>query len=159
MSKSVLTRHPFLRTLAKLAAVIVVSFGTFVLSVLTLFFFISILSLASSFSTDDLASPLPKTYSFVYGDRESENKLLSIPVSGVILGGRETVDPLSFLEIGVTYGYDVKKQLYEAVEDDSVRGIVIEVNSPGGTIFGSRAIADGISYYKEQTGNPVFSVV
>lgn len=159
MKKSLFDKHPFLRTLAKLAAVIIVSFGTFLLSVMTLFFFISILSVASSFSADDLDNPLPVSYRYVFGDRESENKLLVIPVSGVILGGKDSADPLSFLDIGVTYGYGVKQQLYDAVEDETIKGIVIEMNSPGGTIFGSRAIADGITFYKERTGNPVFSVV
>lgn len=153
------TKHPFLKTLAKIAAVIVISFGTFLLSVLTLVFFVSILSVASSFSADDFSSPLPVSYSFVYGDRESENKILSIPVSGVIVGGKDASDPLSFLDLGVSFGYEVKQQLYEAVEDDSIKGVIIQMNSPGGTIFGSRAIADGITYYKEKTGNPVYSVV
>ncbi|HSX17446.1 MAG TPA: S49 family peptidase [Patescibacteria group bacterium] len=33
------------------------------------------------------------------------------------------------------------------------------MSSPGGTIYGARAIADGVAYYKKTTGNPVYAYV
>jgi protease-4 len=43
--------------------------------------------------------------------------------------------------------------------DDSIKGIVFFISSPGGTVTGARAIADGVSYYKEKTGKPVYAYV
>jgi len=159
MKKSFLVRHPFVKTLLKIAAVIVISFGTFVASVLSLILFLSFVALFSSFGSDDLEIAIPKSYAFVFGNRKSDNRLLSIPIAGVILGEKEVVDPLSFLDVGIVYGYEVKKTLYEAADDDTISGVILEVNSPGGTIFGSRAIADGVTYYKEKTGKPVIAII
>jgi len=95
-------------------------------------------------------------YTYNYGNEESDNKLLSIPVEGVILGSRSTDNPFDFFSEGsITYGYDVKKALREAADDSDIKGVILEINSPGGTIFGSRAIADGIRYYKDHAKKPV----
>lgn len=152
-------RHPFLTLLLKIVAVIVVSFGTLIGSFVMIFLFLFIIAAVGTVGSDDLEIGLPRIYKSVYGDTQSQNKLLSIPLSGVILGDRETVDPLSFLDVGIIYGYEIKRALYDAVEDDSIKGVILEVNSPGGTIFGSRAIADGVTYYKQKTGNPVIAMV
>lgn len=96
-------------------------------------------------------------YLVVDGDSNAENSFLTIPVSGVIL--TEAAGDLGFFnflgEGGVTYGYDVYKQIERAAEDDSIAGIILEINSPGGTIGGARAIADGVEDYREYTGKPV----
>lgn len=96
-------------------------------------------------------------YIVVEGDSSLETSFLKIPVSGVIL--TEAAGDLGFFEFlgegGVTYGYDVAKQLERASLDDSIAGIILEINSPGGTIGGARAIADGVEDYKEYTGKPV----
>ena len=54
-------------------------------------------------------------------------------------------------------GYDLKRQLYAAVDDTSIKGILLEIDSPGGTIYGARAIADGVKYYRDKTKQPVFA--
>ena len=64
-------------------------------------------------------------------------------------------DPFSLLLPKFTYGYDIKRTLINAIEDPSIKGVVIEMDSPGGTISGSNAISDGIKKYKEATGKPV----
>lgn len=97
---------------------------------------------------------------FVAGEKSSSNELLSIPVSGVILGEPEPVDDwLTGISSGITYGYQVKEQLQKAANDDSIKGIFLYVNSPGGTIFGSNAILEGVAEYKRKTGKPVVAFV
>lgn len=97
-------------------------------------------------------------YSFIRGDEFSENKILQVSVNGVILTEATSVaGPFDFLSEGITYGYDVKETLRRAAEDESIKGIFLTINSPGGTIPGSQAISDGIAMYKERTGKPVYS--
>lgn len=95
-------------------------------------------------------------YDRMYGS--GSNQLLSIPVNGVIVGTDSGGGIFSSLD-GQTAGYSIKDELYRAAADDSIKGVILEIDSPGGTIFGSRAIADGVKYYKEQTGRPVYSHV
>lgn len=97
---------------------------------------------------------------FVAGDKSSKNELLVINVTGVIMGDRETQDSwLTGLDTGVTYGYEVKEELIKAAEEDDIKGVLLYINSPGGTIFGSEAIADGVTEYKQITGKPVIAFV
>jgi len=97
-------------------------------------------------------------FEHVYGVEGSSNKLLSIKVRGVILG--EEPDGTSvFGSPGVVYGYEIKDKLLAAAEDSSIDGVIVEFETPGGTIFGSQAISDGIKEYQARTGNPVVAFV
>jgi protease-4 len=93
------------------------------------------------------------------GDPESENLLLRIPVSGIILGSPSQGMEAAMSFRGVTYGYRVKEVLDQAAKDDGVKGVLLHLQTPGGTIFGSRAIFDAVQSYKEQTGRPVYAFV
>ncbi len=96
----------------------------------------------------------------VAGEADADVKLVAVSVNGLILGeDRGAGGGGLFSPANVTYGYTVKEQLEELAEDDSIDGIILEVDSPGGTIFGSRAIADGVTAYREQTGKPVIAYV
>ncbi len=94
----------------------------------------------------------------VYGEADAPGKLLSIPVTGVILG--EELEPSGFFGLpGVVYGYEVREKLRKAAEDKDVAGVILEFETPGGTIFGARAIAAGIEEYRSKTGKPVVAFV
>jgi protease-4 len=97
-------------------------------------------------------------YDFVYGEEGAPNRLLSIPIQGVILG-EEPDETSIFGNPGIVYGYEIKKKLAEAAKDRSIDGIILEFETPGGTIFGSQAIADGVREYKAATGKPVLAFV
>ena len=97
-------------------------------------------------------------YSHSYGDSQSNNKLLSISISGVIMDTRPENDFLTSLISGdVTYGYEVKEQLKKVALDNSISGVILEISSPGGTIAGAKAISDGVVYYRNTTGKPIIS--
>lgn len=57
-----------------------------------------------------------------------------------------------------TYGNEVAKQLDELTADDAA-GVVLLVNTPGGSIGGSRAISDAVERYQERTDNKVLAYV
>lgn len=96
----------------------------------------------------------------VAGEADADIKLVAVPISGLILGeDKGAAGGGLFSPLDITYGYTVKEDLANLAEDDSVDGIILELDTPGGTIFGSRAIADGIAAYRETTGKPVLAYV
>lgn len=146
-----LTEHPILGTClfsCTLVLLLGVGFSTLVALVIGK----AIMSLPESSSITVKESK----YTYVAGNEESENKLLSIPIKGVILTNEEFSDPFSLFLPSVTYGYSVKNELVNAAEDLSIKGIILEIDSPGGTITGANAISDGIEYYRNKTQNPVY---
>ncbi|MPY94168.1 MAG: S49 family peptidase [Acidimicrobiia bacterium] len=94
---------------------------------------------------------------YVAGARGNGNHLLAVPVRGLILG--EEQERGLFAPTDVTYGYEVQRELELAAEDNSVKGVILELDTPGGTIYGSRAIADAVATYRERTGRPVLAWV
>ncbi|MEZ5232133.1 MAG: S49 family peptidase [Acidimicrobiales bacterium] len=139
------------RTVAKTLAA-VVTFGVAVLGL------ILVIGVAiSGVSTTAADSALPTT--FVAGDEGNANKLLAVPVTGVILGEQTEEAGLFSALTGVTYGYQVKADLEEAATRNDIKGVVLEMDTPGGTIFGSKAIADAVATYRERTGRPVLAHV
>lgn len=93
----------------------------------------------------------------VAGDPDSENKLLVLDLGGIILGTPPypVQDSYFYSVYDVTFGYQLRDQILAAAEDENIDGILIHTRTPGGTIFGSQAIHDGIVKYREATGKPV----
>lgn len=114
-------------------------------------------SSGNTFSSNDFF--LDTNYDYVRGDKESENLIVRIKIVGPILNESaegDFFDELFGSGLVGTYGYDIKETLYNAVEYDNIAAVMLEVDSPGGTITGSDAIADGVRYFKQETGKPVF---
>lgn len=96
-------------------------------------------------------------YRVVRGSSLTEDALVSIPIGGIILTNQQTDMPGIdlFGSSRYTFGYSIKNQFIRISEDSDIKGVILEINSPGGTVTGANAIVDGIEYYREQTGNPV----
>jgi protease-4 len=108
----------------------------------------------------DLVDTQRQDYAFISGEAESGNLLLSLPVEGVILGSPPSeisASPIGWLN--ATYGYAIQKTLEKAAEDEQVKGILLHLQSPGGTIFGSMAIHEGVKAFQEATGKPVLAYI
>lgn len=125
----------------------------------TTFFISAGLGIGSMFGRKDLTdltTAEDQTYAFVSGSQESKNLLLTLPVEGVILGSPpQDIGASSMGWFNATYGYAIQKALEKAGDDDQVKGIFLHVQSPGGTIFGSMAIHEGIESFHNKTGRPV----
>lgn len=118
-----------------------------------------VLIFSSGFNADSsktIVSASNLDLEYVSGDEESEKSILIIPITGTILNEKPD-DFLSFLYTDMTFGYDVKNVLINAANDGSIKGVVLAIDSPGGTVTGSKAISDGVAEYIEKTGNPVVS--
>jgi protease-4 len=146
-------------TLIKTVAVVVTGMTTAALMVFILF--LIFVGIGVGLVGVDVASTGAPKYSYHYGDELSNNVLLSIPITGIILGDKTIEDEWTalFASSGVTYGYEVKEILLKAAAEDTVSAVVLEIDSPGGTIYGSAAISDGVAAYREQTGKPVFAYI
>jgi protease IV len=148
----------FLINLAKSALKVTVNIwaGFFALVVIMI-----VLGIISAAGDSSEVKPESLSLEYHYGNFESKNKILSIPINGIILGDETELGELGslFETPNLTFGYKVKHQLEEAAENSSIKGVILEINSPGGTIYGSQAIADGVKLYKEKTGNPVVTFV
>jgi len=95
-------------------------------------------------------------YTTVRGDDSSSNRILALSVKGDIDG--EPADAAN-PDPGVAYGYTIADQLEKAAGDDGIKAVVLVVDSPGGTIYGARAIADAVDSYREKTKRPVITEV
>ena len=121
--------------------------GFVVLSIVGgLFALISLGMLLSSITKDGASTSLER----VWGTEGASGHLRAIRISGTIM---TDADDGALLSSG-TYGYEVADQL-DSLKTDQVDGVVLLVNTPGGTITGSKAIADAITRYRERTGKPV----
>jgi protease-4 len=115
--------------------------------------FVMLISLATFSGQSISSTPMQ----FAYGEESSTNLLVSVPVRGVILSG-SAADPLQSL-FGQSYadGEMIKEQLRELADDPEVDGVILEIDSPGGMVTASKAIADGIEYYRSKTNKPIIS--
>jgi len=78
------------------------------------------------------------------------DKVAVIPVKGMITleGGTSFLTPL-------VSGNDLASQIKDADENKNVRAIVLEINSPGGTVLGSKVVADAV----KNAEKPVVAVI
>jgi protease-4 len=146
-----LRRHPFTKRLLQKSITLIVLWNVVLALLFGGLIWLAILAVAGS---DDPADDTGD-YSYVFGN--GSQRLLSIKVTGTIVG--TDADGGLFSADDQTAGYEVKKQLIEAANDYSINGVILEINSPGGTIYGAHAIADGVKYYREKTDQPVYSYV
>ncbi|MGB5760759.1 MAG: S49 family peptidase, partial [Acidimicrobiales bacterium] len=143
------------RTAVKaLTALVIIGGGLFLIPI-GLFLVLAAVAASSGADLEDGAT----ARTFVAGDRRADINLVAVPVSGVILGEDTGGNGGFFSAIDATYGYTVKEELADLAADDSVDGVILEIDSPGGTIFGSKAIADGVEAYRADTGKPIFAYV
>jgi protease-4 len=100
-------------------------------------------------------------YISIEGDVDSKNKVLVINIKGLIL--TEAVGEVGLFQLleepYLSYGYEIKDKFYRAAKNSEIKAVMLEINSPGGTIGGAKAISEGINYYKQKTNNPVYSHV
>lgn len=84
---------------------------------------------------------------------DMSQKILVIPIHGVIM---DTTETASFTSGGYNH-QAVLTALDYAREDESIAGIILDVDSPGGGVYESREIADRIRMIKEERDIPVYS--
>ena len=93
----------------------------------------------------------PETFGEEYVSGEGPEKVAVLPVAGQI-GSEEATGALA---TPAATPETLRNQLRQAAEDESVRAVVLEVNSPGGGVTASAQMRDEILDFKESSGKPV----
>jgi protease-4 len=78
---------------------------------------------------------------------EGKDKILLLDISGVI-SEREDSGPLSQQTTSIIE--DIKEAMKKAQHDDAIKGIVVKINSPGGTITGSDILHHELKQFKKE---------
>ncbi len=86
----------------------------------------------------------------VEGEWGSGDKLLQVAVTGMIMDGGG-----GLFGDAVTTPGGVRRVLERAREDDSIRGVLLVVNSPGGGVTASDTILDELKRFKSETDLPI----
>ena len=86
----------------------------------------------------------------------SFNKIAVVEINGPIQSGRPA-RMVSFL-VGYPTGSDHISSVFSQLERDPfVRGVIIRVNSPGGSIIAADEMLNAIKEYKEKVNKPVYA--
>lgn len=101
------------------------------------------------------SSPETSVTTTIWGRSSAKNTLRAISIAGTI---QATGGGSSGMFTQTTYGYDVAK-LIDSLNADSAAGLVLLMDTPGGSINGSRAIADAVDRYEQRTGKKSFAFV
>jgi len=79
------------------------------------------------------------------------NKILILDINGFL----SDVGPWKPYSPPVTVLNDVKEKLRKAEKDSRIKGVILRINSPGGTVTASDSIYDEIKQFKEKKRVPV----
>jgi protease IV len=85
----------------------------------------------------------------VLGDEKSKNKILEIPVTGILMEDEESMRSKDNVVSRV------RNELNAAKKDESIKGILLVINSPGGGITASDILWNEIKKFKAQKKIPV----
>ena len=81
-------------------------------------------------------------------ENKSENKIAIVNVEGTIVTGE--------VSYNVAGSDTIVKNIRKAIKDDSVKALVLRVNSPGGDVWASELITNALNEFKS-SGRPIIS--
>lgn len=93
----------------------------------------------------------------VWGEDDAATTIRSVAITGPILTDASSGGGIGLFGLA-TYGYDVAGQL-DSIEKGDADAVVLEIDTPGGTITGSKAISEAVKRYQDRTGKPVVAFV
>lgn len=118
------------------------------ISILFFFFFISLFLGGGGLFGGGKGSPSEKLYG------SGDDKIAVIDIQGIIMENQPN-NPLGLSGSGVTTARDLLQTLEEIKEDESVKAVVLRINSPGGAVTASIEMLKSILHFKKSTGLPV----
>lgn len=111
----------------------------------------SLLSSLALVGLGALTSSQNPTMNTIWGSPSATKTLRAININGTILTDSTGGSVLG----GGIYGYEVARVIDSFTAKDN-SGLVLRVNTPGGTITGAKSIADAITRFQQRTGHKVF---
>ncbi|MCX8158511.1 MAG: signal peptide peptidase SppA [Candidatus Diapherotrites archaeon] len=92
---------------------------------------------------------------FFFGDYPSQDTIAVIPIRGIILSGGED----SLFSNNIAKADDIVENLELAASDPTVKAILLDIDSGGGSVVGSRRIVKKIELIKKDFNKPVFAYI
>jgi len=118
------------------------------------FFLFGLLALGFSGCIKVSLFPKPVPFEEQVISGKGKNKILLLDISGVI---QEEETSLFSGEPDLVAR--VKEQLTKAARDETIKGVLLRINSPGGTVTASDLIHHEVMEFKKKTGKKVFAVI
>lgn len=88
----------------------------------------------------------------------SPDRVAVINIEGTIVSGGDVQDTLFQQSIGVTSG-SIMRQIRDAAEDDSVKALLLNINSGGGSATAAEEIGRELKRFKETTNKPIVATM
>ncbi len=123
-------------------------------SVLAIFLFFFLLMVISAIRSVGSISQTPivnSEYLFGKGDK----KVVVVAISGMI-ADTDSTSPLDFSQT-ITSPKKINRIFENLKKDSDVVGVILEINSPGGTVTASNSIYEIVTRYKNDTKIPVIA--
>jgi protease-4 len=98
-------------------------------------------------------SATPETYEEEYVSGEGPDKIAVIPVEGIISAADSGVAEA----VATTTPEGMRDALLQAEEDENVKAVILEIDSPGGGVTASERMYQDILDFKESSGKPVLA--
>jgi protease-4 len=95
------------------------------------------------------------SYTFAYLFFDGDNVIAEDKVAVISVEGMITLNGGSSFFTNSVSGKDIVNKINTANEDESVKAIVLEINSPGGTVMGSKYVVDAI----KKVDKPIVTVI
>ena len=120
---------------------------------LALLLFIVILSIALSFMNN---KDNKSYFSYLKGDKKTNNKIAILNISGPIVS-----EPLNFYNFEIInsleaiYPSKIEEYLID-LEKQKILGLIISINSPGGSVSASHQIYNLINDFKQKNSIPIY---
>ncbi len=124
--------------------------------VLILFFLISTLGSGCTLLNVNLVPPIsPLKEKVIFG--KGNDKVLLIDIDGVIGNKKKESSLGSTTEVGLVER--VREVLKKAKEDNEIKGIILRINSPGGTVTSSDVIYHELKVFKEEKNIKSYTMI
>lgn len=88
----------------------------------------------------------------------SPDRVAVINIEGTIVSGGDVQDSLFQQSTGVTSG-SIMRQIREAAADDSVKALLLNINSGGGSATAAEEIGRELKRFKEKTKKPIVATM
>ena len=119
---------------------------------LAILFFFLIISIGSSFLNNYINQDIEK-YTFIEGNRDSLNKIAILNLNGLILNSSAKK---TLLNSQIIYANEIEKILNNIEKQKDIKGIIISINSPGGSVSGSHKLYEVFLNFKKKNKVPIY---
>ena len=114
--------------------------------------FLAILSLIISF----IFKKDNKDFSFYSGNQNSNEKIAILKLAGPIISEPHNISKINFLSsLEAIYPSKIKDYL-QTLKKENIKGLIISINSPGGSVSATNSVYELISKFKKQLNIPIY---